>query len=125
MATSAFTMLTTMMPGRGGEPHAQTGQAALPIVAPRPRNSGAKPRYESSQPERATHCRIQITKPDITTVKAVAAAEDAALEDVVAAGAGQRRREPDIGQGDGDLDQHRQEDAPDQLAAGEPPGAHR
>ena len=42
----------------------------FPMVAPSPRKSGANPRYETSQPDSATHCRIQRTKPDITTVKA-------------------------------------------------------
>ena len=56
--------------GRRGEPDAKLDRDAICIVAPRPRKSGANPRYETSQPESATHCRIQITKPDITTVNA-------------------------------------------------------
>ena len=48
----------------------QLEKVALFIVAPRPRNSGANPRYETSQPESATHCKIQMTNPLNTTVKA-------------------------------------------------------
>ena len=39
---------------------------------PSPMRSGATPRVASSQPASATHCRIQITKPLITTGKPMA-----------------------------------------------------
>ena len=88
---------------------------------PSPRNSGAKPRVASSQPDRATHCRIQITKPGEDDREADPAAEHAALEDVVAAGCAAGGGEPHVGQGDRDLQDHRQEDPPDQLATRQRP----
>ena len=43
----------------------------FPVAAASPRKSGAKPRVASSQPERATHCRIQITNPEKTIGNAI------------------------------------------------------
>ncbi len=61
IATRAFKMLTMMIPVDCVNHTPISESAGFPIVAPSPRKSGAKPRYDSSQPERATHCRIQIT----------------------------------------------------------------
>ena len=43
----------------------------FPVDAARPRKSGAKPSVASSQPESATHCRIQMTNPEKTIGKAM------------------------------------------------------
>ncbi len=71
IANSAFPMLT-MMIAQGVVNHTPIlVSVGLPMVPPSPRNSDAKPRYESSQPESATHCRIQMTNPDITIEKPI------------------------------------------------------
>ena len=60
-------MLVMMIPVGVVNQVRDVDERAIARGAARPRKSGAKPRVASSQPDRATHCRIQITKPEKTT----------------------------------------------------------
>ncbi len=70
-ANAALTTLVMMIPvGVVNQVEMSTSEA-FPVDAANPRKSGANPRVARSQPDRATHCRIQITKPENTTVNAM------------------------------------------------------
>ena len=57
---------------------------SMPVVTPSPMNVGAKPSVARSQPESATHCRIQHDEEREHGREPETASEDAALEHVVA-----------------------------------------
>ncbi len=69
IAISAFPMLVTRIPKGVVNHDEMSTRLLLPVAAASPRKSGAKPRVEISQPDNATHWRIQITNPEKTSVK--------------------------------------------------------
>ena len=67
-ATIALRTLMMMMPLAPAAQVPMSVNASMPVVAPRPMNVGAIPTVASSQPDSATHWRIQTTKNPKTTV---------------------------------------------------------
>jgi hypothetical protein len=66
----ALTRLVMTIP-MGVVNHVETSTSPVfPVAAPSPRKSGARPRAARSQPDNATHWRIQITNPENTSVNA-------------------------------------------------------
>ena len=71
VAVAALAMLVMTIPSAVVNQVEMSTRLELPVDAASPRNRGANPRVARSQPDRATHWRIQMTKPEKTIVKAM------------------------------------------------------